>query len=126
MRSGNELRFASSGGLISADVKTRCVGNREPVRWNLTNQRIRELEDSTFLGAAPAVDSVEMALREAGDVIMALKTEHFRAAKASCLFLRSSSTADAQRTIFKSVGTAGEDLVTGELLMSVFAEYREC
>ncbi len=118
------------GSLLSDGVHINAVGSHEPT--------LRELDDATFVGATVAVDSLEMALREAGDVVMALKSGALPDAanlmSLAALVRSDASTAGTQRTIFnrtlskrtlsnrtifKSVGTAGQDLVTGELLLKL-------
>lgn len=140
-RSGIDATAVSAGAVADADLVCTCTTSATPVfdgsllasgaHVNAVGSHqpdLRELDDATFRGATVAVDSVEMALREAGDVIMALHSGAL-AGPASLVplgaFVRSeASAADATRTIFKSVGTAGQDLVTGSLLLKLLAGNR--
>ncbi len=103
------------GSLLPDGVHVNAVGSHEPTA--------RELDDTTFRGSVVCVDSVEMALREAGDVILALQSGALASAASleslSAVVRSEISTAGATRTVFKSVGTAGQDLVTGELLSTL-------
>ena len=100
------------GSLLSDGSHVNAVGSHEPTA--------RELDDATLAGATVAVDSVEMALREAGDVVMALDSGALESAAEliplAAVVRAEVSTAGAKRTVFKAVGTAGQDLVTAELL----------
>lgn len=107
------------GSLLPDVVHVNAVGSHEP--------GARELDDATFRGALAVVDSVEMALREAGDVIMAMESGALPGA-GSVVPLAAVVETDgpaapaapprpSARTVFKSVGTAGQDLVAGELLL---------
>lgn len=107
------------GSLLSDRVHVNAVGSHEPT--------VRELDDATFRGATVAVDSLEMALQEAGDVVMALNSGAIPSVAdvlpLSAIVGEVVSTSGATRTIFKSVGTAGQDLVAGELLLKVFTSH---
>lgn len=108
------------GSLLQDGVHVNAIGSHEPT--------VRELDDATFAGASVIVDSVDMALREAGDVIMALEAGALPDADAlvplSSIVRPDTSFTGAKRTIFKSVGTAGQDLVTGELLLRLLVNSR--
>ncbi len=143
-RSGVDAAAVASGAVADADIVCTCTTSREPVfdgsllpdgvHVNAVGSHepdARELDDAAFRGATVAVDSVEMALREAGDVLMALESGALPDAagllplSAVVRSRTSTATDDAgagagpRRTIFKSVGTAGQDLVTGELLLQL-------
>lgn len=101
------------GSLLPDVVHINAVGSHEPTA--------RELDDAALVGSSVVVDSLEMALREAGDVVMAIKSGAIPG-EASLIPLSAIVRSEipppgAGRTIFKSVGTSGQDLVTGELLL---------
>lgn len=103
------------GSLLTEGAHVNAVGSHQP--------DVRELDDATFRGATVAVDNVEMALREAGDVIMALHAgalaDPASLVPLSAIVRSEATVAGATRTIFKSVGTAGQDLVAGTLLLKL-------
>lgn len=107
------------GTLLPEQVHINAIGSHEPTA--------RELDDATFAGATVVVDSLDMALREAGDVVMALNSGALAGATSLVPLpsvVRSGiSGTSPTRTVFKSVGTAGQDLVTGELLSKVLVNY---
>ncbi|MDA8312807.1 MAG: ornithine cyclodeaminase family protein [Actinomycetota bacterium] len=109
------------GSLLPARVHVNAVGSHEP--------SARELDAATFDGAMTVVDSVEMALREAGDVLAALESRALQSettlVSLDAVVRGESPYAGAARTIFKSVGTAGQDLIAGELLLELLAPERE-
>jgi ornithine cyclodeaminase/alanine dehydrogenase-like protein (mu-crystallin family) len=134
--SGVDATAVSADAVADADIVCTCTTSRVPVfdgsllpdgaHVNAvgSHQRsVRELDDATFVGAAVAVDSVEMALREAGDVVIALEAGALPSAASlmplSAVVRSEVSTAGAKRTVYKSVGTSGQDLVTGELLLEL-------
>lgn len=108
------------GSLLRKGAHVNAIGSHEPTA--------RELDDATFLGASIIVDSVDMALREAGDVIMALASGTLPGAddlmSLSSIVQSDTSMTPCKRTIFKSVGTGGQDLVAGELLLRLLVNPR--
>lgn len=141
-RSGVDATAVAADAVVDADIVCTCTTSREPVfDGSLLPDGVhvsavgshepdaRELDDATFRGAMVAVDSVEMALREAGDVLMALESGALPSAtdlvplsavvRSGTSAATATAGAEPRRTIFKSVGTAGQDLVTVELLLQL-------
>jgi ornithine cyclodeaminase/alanine dehydrogenase-like protein (mu-crystallin family) len=139
--SGIDAVAVSADAVVDADLVCTCTTSRTPVfdgsllpdgthvnAIGSHESTVRELDDATFVGASVIVDSVEMALSEAGDVIMALRAGVLPNAASltplSAIVRSEVPIAEAKRTIFKSVGTAGQDLVAGELLLKLLGAYR--
>jgi ornithine cyclodeaminase len=99
------------GRLIADDTCIVAVGSHEPER--------REL-DAALIGRAAVVvvEDVATAMREAGDVVQAVRDGALRAADLvplSALILRSADRHNGPR-VFKSVGMAWEDLLVARHL----------
>ena len=101
------------GALLPQSVHINAVGTHEP--------DARELDDLTFLDSVVVVEGRETALREAGDIIMARASGALSADIAlhelGAVVRGEAPVASARRTIFKSVGTSGQDLVVGQMLL---------
>ncbi|MCX2863895.1 ornithine cyclodeaminase family protein [Paucibacter sp. PLA-PC-4] len=81
---------------------------------------MREADDACFAGASLWVDTDE-ALRKSGDLLRPLASgvispDHVRGDLAALCRLRSGRTSASERTVFKSVGSALEDLAAAMLV----------
>lgn len=100
-----------SGARLASVVHVNAVGTHEPDS--------RELDDDAFSGASVVVESRSAASREAGDVILARRSGAIppRTAIRELSQVVRRPRRRSGRTIFKSVGTAGQDLVVGQMLL---------
>ena len=100
------------GRLLREDAHVNAVGSHDP--------EARELDDATFEGSLVVVESVDAALREAGDVILARRSGSLPASEPlhelAHVVQGLQTVGRPRRTIFKSVGTAGQDLVAAQSL----------
>lgn len=119
-----------------ADIVCCATTSNEPVvkgEWLRAGQHLdlvgafkptmREVDDAAVAAARIVVDTYGGALKEAGDLVQALAasaiTQHDIAADLAQLVegSRVGRSHDAQITLFKSVGTALEDLAAAELVL---------
>jgi ornithine cyclodeaminase len=122
-------------GLASADIVTCATTAREPVvRGALVRPgthvdlvgaftpEMRECDDALIAKASVFVDTRAGALREAGDLLHAIDggaigREHVQAELADlCAGRHAGRQATGEITVFKSVGTALEDLCAARLV----------
>jgi ornithine cyclodeaminase len=95
--------------LLRDDVVVVAVGSHEP--------DVRELDASLLGRATVVVEDVETALREAGDVVLAIAEKALAVADLIPMrkFVTGAITAPRDRPlVFKSVGMSWEDLVVAE------------
>jgi ornithine cyclodeaminase len=99
--------------LLPPSVHINAVGTHEP--------DARELDDVTFRDSVVVVEGREVALREAGDIIMARASgalsRDIALHELGAVVRGETTTAGGRRTVFKSVGTSGQDLVVGQMLL---------
>jgi ornithine cyclodeaminase len=89
-----------------------AVGSHEP--------EARELDGPLMAGAHVVVEDVSTALREAGDVVLAIREGHLHADELIPMadLVRGTRTLPPDRTaVFKSVGMSWQDLVVAEELI---------
>ncbi len=104
------------GGSLLPGVHLNAVGAYRP--------DLQELDATTVIGAEVVVETREAAMREAGDLIAAERTgdwdRHQIRADLTELVRdgRAVRTAPHQRTLFKSVGLAWEDLVVARAVLA--------
>lgn len=135
-RPGLDVRAVASidEGLQHADIVSSATTSTEPLVLGASvrpgthvdlvgafNADMRESDDALVARSAVYVDTLEGALREAGDLLFPIRSGAFAAERiVGDLFGLSQGTVPlrrdaAQITLFKSVGAALEDLVAAEL-----------
>lgn len=95
-----------SGTLLRPGAHVNAVGSYKPDR--------RELDGETMGRARVVVESIETAIQEAGDVVMAIQEGALNAEALSeleTLIKREVLATDGDITVFKSVGAGYQDLV---------------
>lgn len=131
-----EVAEALDREVALADIVCCATTAREPIvrgEWLRPGQHLdlvgafkpdmREVDTAAVASARIVVDTYGGALKEAGDLVQALAdeaiTEHDVAADLAQLVQgrRNGRTHEAQITLFKSVGTALEDLAAAELVL---------
>ena len=106
-----------AGKWLKAGTFVDLVGSFSPAK--------READDDVVRGARIFVDTWEGALSEAGDLLLpmqagAIRREDIKGELADLVAGRVAGRMDAQQiTVFKSVGTALEDLATARLLVGL-------
>ncbi len=131
-----EAADALDQAVAQADIVCCATTATEPVlrgQWLVPGQHLdlvgafkptmREVDDAAVASARIVVDTYAGALKEAGDLVQALAagaiTQHDIAADLAQLVdgSRTGRSHDAQITLFKSVGTALQDLAAAELVL---------
>lgn len=95
-----------SGALLRPGTHVNAVGSYKPDR--------RELDGETMGRASVVVESVETAIQEAGDVVMAIQEGTLNSdalSELEALVKGKALVPDGDITVFKSVGAAYQDLV---------------
>ncbi|HVD02663.1 MAG TPA: ornithine cyclodeaminase family protein [Candidatus Dormibacteraeota bacterium] len=133
-RQGFPARAAGPDAVAEADMVCTCTSSRTPVYDGVRllppvhinavgthEPGARELDDVTFRDAVVVVESHDAALREAGDIIMARASgalsPNVALHELGAVVRGEAPIAGARQTIFKSVGTSGQDLVVGQMLL---------
>jgi ornithine cyclodeaminase len=137
-KAGLPAHVADSDAIGTSDIICTCTNSRDPVfdgrglpatvhinAIGTHEPDARELDDHSFAGAAIVVEDRDVALREAGDIVLALASGAIPKSASlhqlRDLVARTDRIKGTGRTIFKSVGSAGQDLVVAEMLMGQFA-----
>ncbi|GAA1544884.1 ornithine cyclodeaminase [Nocardioides humi] len=129
---GIEAASADAGAVARADVVACCTTAREPlfdgrllrpgtavVAIGAYQPDARELDDATLAGASVVVESRGSALREAGDVIQAIRSGAITTDDLICLrelVLGEAGPAEDAVRVFKGTGMSWQDLAVAGLL----------
>ena len=100
------------GALVADHTTVVAIGSHEP--------DLREVDDSLAARATVVVESVGSALREAGDVVLAVRAGALRADELvplAAVVRGESAPAPDRPRLFKSTGMAWEDAVTVDALL---------